>query len=80
MFGGIVTVSVGHCHPKVNEALVKQVNTLWHTTNIYLHPKVHEYAVKLVETLPDQITDLQQLLQHTFLHLCCPLPSRYRQS
>ena len=52
MFGGIVTVSVGHCHPRVNEALIKQVNTLWHTTNIYLHPKVHEYAVKLVETLP----------------------------
>ena len=56
MFGGIVTVSVGHCHPKVNEALVKQVNTLWHTTNIYLHPGVHEYAVKLVETLPDPLS------------------------
>ena len=22
MFGGIVTVSVGHCHPRVNEALI----------------------------------------------------------
>ena len=40
MFGGIVTVSVGHCHPRVNEALEKQLKTLWHTTNIYLHPKV----------------------------------------
>ena len=40
MFGGIVTVSVGHCHPRVNEALEQQLNTLWHTTNIYLHPKV----------------------------------------
>lgn len=55
MFAGIVTVSVGHCHPRVNEALEKQINTLWHTTNIYLHPKVHEYAVKLVETLPDPL-------------------------
>ena len=36
MFGGIVTVSVGHCHPKVNEALKKQIDTLWHTTSIYL--------------------------------------------
>jgi len=36
MFGGIVTVSVGHCHPKVNEALKNQVDTLWHTTSIYL--------------------------------------------
>ena len=40
MFGGIVTVSVGHCHPAVTEALTQQINTLWHTTNIYLHPKV----------------------------------------
>jgi len=47
MFGGIVTVSVGHCHPRVNEALIKQVNTLWHTTNIYLHPKV-----QATETVP----------------------------
>ena len=36
MFGGIVTVSVGHCHPKVNEALKQQIDTLWHTTSIYL--------------------------------------------
>jgi len=55
MFGGIVTVSVGHCHPKVNEALEQQVRTLWHTTNIYLHPKVHEYAERLVATLPDPL-------------------------
>ncbi len=39
LFAGIVTVSVGHCHPKVNAALHQQVDTLWHTTNIYLHPK-----------------------------------------
>ena len=55
MFAGIVTVSVGHCHPRVNQALEQQIKTLWHTTNIYLHPKVHEYAVKLVETLPDPL-------------------------
>merc|ERR1712130_584401 len=55
MFGGIVTVSVGHCHPKVNEALEQQLKTLWHTTNIYLHPKVHEYAERLVATLPDPL-------------------------
>jgi len=55
MFGGIVTVSVGHCHPKVTEALEKQIHRLWHTTNIYLHPMVHEYATKLVDTLPDPL-------------------------
>jgi len=55
MFGGIVTVSVGHCHPKVTRALEDQIHKLWHTTNIYLHPLVHEYAEKLVETLPDPL-------------------------
>jgi alanine-glyoxylate transaminase/(R)-3-amino-2-methylpropionate-pyruvate transaminase len=55
MFAGIVTVSVGHCHPKVTAALEEQIKTLWHTTNIYLHPKVHEYAERLVATLPDPL-------------------------
>ncbi|XP_023711724.1 alanine--glyoxylate aminotransferase 2, mitochondrial isoform X3 [Cryptotermes secundus] len=55
MFGGIVTVSVGHCHPKVSEAAAQQLNTLWHTTNIYLNPKLHEYAAKLTSKLPDDL-------------------------
>lgn len=55
MFGGIVTVSVGHCHPRVNEALEDQLNTLWHTTNIYMHPKIHEYAEKLAAKMPGDL-------------------------
>ena len=55
MFAGIVTVSVGHCHPKAVQALVEQANKLWHTTNIYLHPKIHEYAEKLVAKLPGDL-------------------------
>ncbi|XP_053954174.1 alanine--glyoxylate aminotransferase 2, mitochondrial isoform X3 [Anastrepha ludens] len=55
MFGGIVTVSVGHCHPKVNRALEQQINTLWHTTNIYMHPKLHEYAERLTAKFPGDL-------------------------
>jgi len=55
MFAGIVTVSVGHCHPKPLEALREQSELLWHTTNIYMHPKIHEYATKLTEKLPDPL-------------------------
>lgn len=55
MFAGIVTVSVGHCHPKVNKALHDQVDRLWHTTNIYLHPNIHEYAEKLTSKLPGNL-------------------------
>src|SRR5262245_14937659 len=36
--GGIVTVSVGHCHPHVVEAARKQNETLQHSTTIYLNP------------------------------------------
>ncbi|XP_034108088.1 alanine--glyoxylate aminotransferase 2, mitochondrial isoform X1 [Drosophila albomicans] len=55
MFGGIVTVSVGHCHPKVNQALAEQTAKLWHTTNIYMHPKIHEYAERLVAKFPGNL-------------------------
>src|SRR5262245_12268644 len=38
--GGIVTVSVGHCHPFVVAAAVNQNNALQHSTTIYLHPNI----------------------------------------
>ncbi|CAG9561468.1 unnamed protein product [Danaus chrysippus] len=55
LFGGIVTVSVGHCHPKVTAALHEQINTLWHTTNIYRHPKIYEYVEKLISKFPGDL-------------------------
>lgn len=39
-FAGIVTVSVGHCHPTVNAAVLEQTQRLQHTTTIYLHDQV----------------------------------------
>ncbi len=39
-FAGIVTVSVGHCHPKIVEKVREQVGRLQHTTTIYLHPAI----------------------------------------
>ncbi|XP_023939367.1 alanine--glyoxylate aminotransferase 2, mitochondrial [Bicyclus anynana] len=55
LFGGIVTVSVGHCHPKVSAALHKQIDTLWHTTNIYRHPRIYEYVEKLTAKFPGDL-------------------------
>ncbi|CAJ0963868.1 unnamed protein product, partial [Mesorhabditis belari] len=55
MFGGIVTVSVGHAHPKVNAALKKQADQLWHTTSIYHTVPVYEYAKHLTSTLPEHL-------------------------
>ena len=42
--GGIVTVSVGHCHPHVIAAGNKQSEIYQHSTTIYLHPNVGAYA------------------------------------
>ncbi len=51
-FAGIVTVSVGHCHPRVIAAVDKQNKTLQHTTTIYLNPNIAAFAKKLSSTFP----------------------------
>src|SRR6266581_4277090 len=53
--GGIVTISVGHCHPHVVEAARRQNETLQHSTTIYLHPNIAEYAQKLASKLPGDL-------------------------
>ncbi len=49
---GVVSVSVGHCHPRIVEAVREQVGTLMHTTTIYLHPTIATYAARLAEHFP----------------------------
>jgi alanine-glyoxylate transaminase/(R)-3-amino-2-methylpropionate-pyruvate transaminase len=51
-FAGIVTVSVGHCHPHVVEKVKEQAGKLQHTTTLYLHPTIGLYAKKLSEHMP----------------------------
>jgi alanine-glyoxylate transaminase/(R)-3-amino-2-methylpropionate-pyruvate transaminase len=51
-FAGIVSVSVGHCHPKVIEAVREQNEKLQHTTTIYLNPNIALFAKKLASTFP----------------------------
>jgi alanine-glyoxylate transaminase/(R)-3-amino-2-methylpropionate-pyruvate transaminase len=52
LFAGIVTVSCGHCHPKVVEAIRNQIETIQHTTTIYLHPNFGAYAAALAAKMP----------------------------
>ncbi|OQZ05291.1 MAG: aspartate aminotransferase family protein, partial [Planctomycetes bacterium UTPLA1] len=54
-FAGIVTVSVGHCHPTVVERVREQVGVLQHTTTIYIHPTVGQYAKRLAEKMPGDL-------------------------
>lgn len=53
--GGIVTVSVGHCHPHVLAAIQKQNETLQHSTTIYLQPRIAEFAEKLASKMPGDL-------------------------
>lgn len=53
--GGIVTVSVGHCHPDVVAAAERQNEILQHSTTIYLHPNVVEYAEALAAKMPGDL-------------------------
>src|SRR6188474_80156 len=53
--GGIVTISVGHCHPDVVEAARRQNETLQHSTTIYLHPNIAQYAEKLAAKMPGDL-------------------------
>ncbi|MGA2244099.1 MAG: aminotransferase class III-fold pyridoxal phosphate-dependent enzyme [Verrucomicrobiota bacterium] len=53
--GGIVTVSVGHCHPRVVEAANRQNEIYQHSTTIYLHPNVAQYAEKLAAKMPGEL-------------------------
>ncbi|MGY8752935.1 MAG: aspartate aminotransferase family protein [Phycisphaerales bacterium] len=54
-FAGIVSVSAGHCHPRVMEAVNLQNSRLQHTTTIYLHPNIAKFAQKLAGTLPENL-------------------------
>lgn len=54
-FAGIVTVSVGHCHPKVVAAANAQNHLLQHTSTIYLHPNLPIYATALADKMPGNL-------------------------
>jgi 4-aminobutyrate aminotransferase-like enzyme len=54
-FGGVLTVSVGHCHPEITEAIVRQVKTLVHTSTLYANPPLSDLAEALAQVLPGDL-------------------------
>lgn len=53
--GGIITVSVGHCHPHVVAAANRQNALLQHATTLYLHPNIAQYAAALAAKFPGDL-------------------------
>jgi len=54
-FGGILVISVGHCHPKVTERVCQQVRTLQHTSTLYPHANMVNLAEKLAQIAPGKL-------------------------
>jgi len=48
-FGGILTISVGHCHPKVTARIKQQVDRLQHTSTLYPNEQIVTLAEKLAQ-------------------------------
>src|ERR1700729_2554002 len=51
-FGGIVTIGVGHCNPKVTEKIKAQVDKLQHTSTLFPNEAIVALAEKLAEITP----------------------------
>ena len=53
---GIAVNSLGHCHPKLVEALTTQAHKLWHTSNLYRIANAERLARKLADnTFADRV-------------------------
>jgi 4-aminobutyrate aminotransferase len=54
-FGGIVTVGVGHCNPKVTSKIKTQVDKLQHTSTLFPNEAIVGLAEKLAQITPGQL-------------------------
>lgn len=54
-FGGIATVSCGHCHPDVVKAIIDQTTTLQHSTILYLNHSIADFAEALAAKMPGDL-------------------------
>ena len=54
-FGGVLTVSVGHANPRVNAAIIEQVQTLQHTSTLYANKPQGDLAEKIAEIAPGRL-------------------------
>jgi 4-aminobutyrate aminotransferase len=65
MFGGMLTLSTGHCHPKVVEAIKRQVETLIFAPSLYPHQNASIYAEMLTEITPSELSKVYFALSGT---------------
>ena len=54
-FGGIVTIGVGHCNPKVTSKIKAQVDKLQHTSTLFPNEAIVALAEKLAQITPGRL-------------------------
>lgn len=54
-FGGILTIGVGHCNPKVTSKIKAQVDRLQHTSTLYPNEAIVDLAEKLAQITPGNL-------------------------
>lgn len=54
-FGGIVTLGVGHCNPKVTSKVKAQVDKLQHTSTLFPNEQIVGLAEKLAQITPGKL-------------------------
>ena len=55
LFSGILTTSVGHCHPRVVEAMTDQMGRLGHVSTLYANEPQVEAAKKIARIAPGDL-------------------------
>ncbi|HZJ08966.1 MAG TPA: aspartate aminotransferase family protein [Trueperaceae bacterium] len=55
-FGGILTVSVGHCNQEVTEATIAQLRTVQHTSTLFINEVTIRFAEKLAQLAPGRLS------------------------
>jgi 4-aminobutyrate aminotransferase-like enzyme len=54
-FGGVLTVSVGHCNDEITAATHEQLNKVQHTTTLYINEIMVKLAEKVAELTPGRL-------------------------
>ena len=55
-FGGIVTISVGHCNPRVTSKVKAQIDRLQHASTVFPNEAVVALAEKIAQITPGEIS------------------------
>lgn len=54
-FAGVSVLNAGHCHPEITARICEQVQTLQHTTSIYLTQPIVDLAERLAQITPGNL-------------------------